>query len=658
MSAALLPVPGVVFGSYPERRGAAVHTGQRSLLTPRWNPWRRRALQPYARVVAQIRAQRREIDALDASAYDARLMALRGQLARHGLRPDLLAAAFACVDRASATTLGYRAFDTQFTAALIMLDGKLAEMATGEGKTLTAAFAAAVTAMAGVPVHVITANDYLVMRDAQRLEPFYRALRLRVGCVTQAMAPDTRRAAYACHIAYCTAKELAFDYLRDGMALGHKRDDLRMRVRHLLADERQPEPLLRGLCMAIVDEADSIFIDEARVPLILAQAQANPEQQVHFGHALKIAGALVEQRDYRLEPGRMAAELTPAGRVLLEHTTQPLGGVWRNRLHREESVCMALAALRLFHRDRHYLVQDGKVVIIDETTGRLAPGRVWSRGLHRLIELKEGCTPTDAQSTTAQITFQRFFRRYHRLGGMSGTLTESRAELRQVFGLEVIKVPLRRASRRTLSATRLFPDRDTQFQAVVKRVQELVAGGRPVLVGTNSVAESNTLSHRLADAGVAHAVLNASQDAQEAQIVERAGQAGQVTVATNMAGRGTDIALGPGVEERGGLHVICCQHNVSARIDRQLIGRCARQGDPGSAESLLAVEGELIAPFVPGWLRRRIAGTGMQRPAWLVNLLVALPQRLGERAQRSERWAMFKQDERNEQQAGIAGAIE
>lgn len=658
MKAAVLPVPGVVFGSYPERRGAAARVGQRSLLTPRWNPWRLRALQPYIKVVEQIRTQRREIDALDAGAFDARLIVLRGQLARHGLRPDLLAVALACVDRASAATLGLRAFDTQLTAALIMLDGKLAEMATGEGKTLTAAFAAAVAAMAGVPVHVITANDYLVVRDAQRLEPLYRALRLRVGCVTQALAPDARRDAYACHIAYCTAKELAFDYLRDGMALGHRRDDLRMRVRHLLKDERQPEPLLRGLCMAIVDEADSILIDEARVPLILAQAQTNPEQHVHFGHALKIAGALVEGRDYRLELGRMVADLTPAGRGLLERTTQPLGGVWRNRLHREESVCMALAALRLFQRERHYLVQDGKVVIIDETTGRLAPGRVWSRGLHRLVELKEGCTPTDAQSTTAQITFQRFFRRYHRLGGMSGTLTESRAELRQVFGLDVVKVPLRRPSRRTLSATRLFPDRDTQFQAVVKRVQELVLERRPVLVGTNSVAESNTLSHRLTEVGVPHAVLNASQDAHEAHIVERAGQAGQVTVATNMAGRGTDIALGPGVEERGGLHVICCQHNVSARIDRQLIGRCARQGDPGSAESLLALDGERIAPFVPGWLRRRVAGIGMQRPAWLVNLLVALPQRLGERAQRAERWAMFKQDERNEQQAGIAGAIE
>lgn len=658
MKAAVLPVPGVVFGSYPERRGTQARVGRASLLAPRWNPWRRRALQPYTKVVALARKARSEIDALDANAFDTRLLVLRGQLARHGLRPDLLGVALACVDRISAVTLGLRAFDTQFTAALIMLDGRLAEMATGEGKTLTAAFAAAVAALAGVPVHVITANDYLVVRDAQRLEPLYRALGLRVGWVTQALPAESRRAAYACHIAYCTAKELAFDYLRDGIALGHKRDDLRMRVRSLLRGEEQSEPLLRGLCMAIVDEADSILIDEARVPLILAQAQANPGEQAHFDHALKIAAALVEGRDYQLDAGRMSADLTPGGRVLLERATQPLGGVWRNRLHREETVCTALAALRLYQRERQYLVQDGKVVIIDETTGRLAPGRVWSRGLHRLIELKEGCTPTDAQTTNAQITFQRFFRRYHRLGGMSGTLTESRAELRQVFGLDVVKVPLRCASRRVLSATRLFPDRTAQHEAVVKRVQEQVAARRPVLVGTDSVAESNALSQRLTAAGVPHAVLNASQDAHEAHIVERAGYAGQVTVATNMAGRGTDIALGPGVEERGGLHLICCQHNASARIDRQLIGRCARQGDPGSAESLLELDGERIAPFVPDWLRRRVPVAGMQRPAWLVNLLVALPQWLGERAQRAERWAMFKQDERNEQRAGIAGAVE
>lgn len=658
MKARVLPVPGVVFGSYPERRGAAARARQASLLAPRWHPWRRRALGPYIEIVAQARKSRREIDALDVDAFDARLMVLRGQLARHGLRPDLLGVALACVDRLSAATLGLRAFDTQLIAALVMLDGKLAEMATGEGKTLTAAFAAAVAAMAGVPVHVITANDYLVMRDAQRLQPLYRALGLRVGCVTQALDPDARRDAYACHITYCTAKELAFDYLRDGIALGHKRDDLRMRMRQLLRGGGQAEPLLRGLCMAIVDEADSILIDEARMPLILAQAQTNPEQQAHFGHALKIAAVLVEGRDYRLDAQRMVADLTAGSRALLERTTQALGGLWRNRLHREETICTALAALRLYQRERHYLVQDGKVVIIDETTGRLAPGRIWSRGLHRLIELKEGCTPTDAQSTTAQITFQGFFRRYHRLGGMSGTLTESRAELRQVFGLEVVKVPLRRPARRTLYATRLFPNRATQFDAVVQRVREAVTLRLPVLVGTDSVAESNALSQRLRAAGVPHAVLNASQDAHEAHIVERAGQAGQVTVATNMAGRGTDIALGPGVAERGGLHLICCQHNVSARIDRQLIGRCARQGDPGSAESFLALDGERIAPFVPAWLCRRVPNTGMRRPAWLVNLLVAFPQWRSERAQRAQRWAMFKQDERNEQRAGIAGAVE
>jgi preprotein translocase subunit SecA len=338
----------------------------------------------------------------------------------------------------------------------------------------------------------------------------------------------------------------------------------------------------------------------------------------------------------------MSAELTEQGKIVIERLAADLGGVWHNRRHREETVCTALAALHLYQRDRHYLVRDGSVAIIDESTGRLAPGRVWSRGLHQLIELKERCHTSGQTVTRAQITYQNFFQRYLMLCGMSGTLSEARGELRSTYGLEVIKVPRNREDRRHLLPTRIYPQRDAQWTAVVKQAIEISRSGRPVLIGTDSVLESEELSTRLQAAGLPHAVLNARQDGEEARIIAQAGQSSQITVATNMAGRGTDIVLGKGVAERGGLHVICCQHNPSRRIDRQLVGRCARRGDPGTAQSLLALDKPLIARFVPRWLKWCIDEHGLERPQWLVRAMGGIPQRLEERRQRSQRQELLR----------------
>jgi preprotein translocase subunit SecA len=340
----------------------------------------------------------------------------------------------------------------------------------------------------------------------------------------------------------------------------------------------------------------------------------------------------------------MSVSLTDAGRGRIDELTA--GGAWQHRLHREETVCTALAALHLYEKDRHYLVRDGAVAIIDESTGRLAQGRVWSRGLHRLIELKEQCAAGDDTVPVAQITFQRFFQRYLALAGMSGTLSEARAELLSTYGLPIVKVPLRHGDRRTVLPTRLYPDRESQWQAVVAQAMEMKGRGRPVLIGTDSVAESEALARRFTDAGVSHAVLNARQDFIEAQVIARAGQAGQITIATNMAGRGTDIALGRDVVAAGGLHVICCQHSASRRIERQLLGRCARLGDPGSARTLLALDKPLIAPFAPQWLRRRLSARGTASPRWLVRLLVRAPQHLEEIRQRAQRRNLLAQDVR------------
>ena len=350
------------------------------------------------------------------------------------------------------------------------------------------------------------------------------------------------------------------------------------------------------------------------------------------------------------------ANLTPVGAQLLEQISQTQEAAWLNRSHREQTLCTALAALHLYRRDRDYLVQDDAVVIVDEATGRLAAGRRWSRGLHQLIELKEGCKTTDEQVTAAQITYQRFFARYLRLGGMSGTLCEARAELATVYGLDVVRVALRRQDRRVLLPTRLVPDHAAQWREVAALARQISGGGRPVLIGTDSVADSDELSAELTRIGLAHQVLNARHDAQEAQIVAAAGKPGRITVATNMAGRGTDIALGNGVAELGGLHVICCQHNASRRIDRQLIGRCARQGDPGSAQTLIAVSKPLMARLFPHWLLQR-AAAGQSGPRWLIALMVRLPQWQEERRQRAQRRLLQKMDLQAERElfVGIRG---
>jgi preprotein translocase subunit SecA len=642
--AAALPIPGLLLGAYPERREPRRSTSPLKLATLRALVDRADGLQRRGerRFVAQVRAHEAALAGASAESMQTALRALRIALRRDGLRGALLAQALGWACHAARRTLGFAPFDTQLIAARIVLDNRLAEMATGEGKTLAVGLAAATAALAGIPVHVITANDYLVGRDAQTLQPLYAALGLTVGAVTQEQSPEQRRAGYACDITYCTAKELVFDYLRDG--LGRTRDALQWRLEHLAGGAGQPAPRLRGLCMAIVDEADSILIDEARVPLILSRPVDAGQQAQYLEQSLRIAAGLRQGVDYHLQREAMAAILTAAGCARLECEAASLGPVWHNRLHREESVASALAALHLYRRDRHYMVRESKVHIIDETTGRIAAGRAWSRGLHQLIELKEGLAPTAPFETIAQITYQRFFPRYLRLGGLSGTLAESRTELLAIYGLPVRRVPLRRPSRREVLPGRLFADRAGLWEAVAARVQAMAQSGRPVLVGTDSVADSASLSRRLSEAGLGHAVLDARFDREEAAIVAAAGARGAITVATNMAGRGTDIQLGAGVAEQGGLHIVCCQVNAARRIDRQLAGRCARQGDPGSVETWLSLQSPLLRARLPDRLLALLRTHAARLPGWATPALVGLLQRLEERRHVAQRKRLLEFD--------------
>jgi preprotein translocase subunit SecA len=651
--------PGIASGPYPERRDAARKRSPGASLKnlARAVPGAER--RSYGRFLARVHEQDARLRNLSDPAFQAHIREVRTQLASSGFENYGSAIGFALVREATRRQLGLAHYDTQLIAGDIMLNNRLAEMATGEGKTLTAALTAATMALAGMPVHVVTANDYLVERDAEVVGPVYRALGLSVGAVTQKMDQAERRTAYACDITYCTAKELVFDYLRDRLVRRDVASDLHERVRRLDSDPAaQSGLLLRGLWMALIDEADSILIDEARTPLVLSRSRVNVQQVNYFRQALALADALKSGVDYRLLAGESRAELLPAGTAQIDRQGEIMGGLWRDRRHREEVISMALAARHLFLRDQHYIVRNDEIIMIDQNTGRLAPGRVWSRGLHQLIEAKEGCAPTGDQETIAQITYQRFFPRYLRLGGMSGTLQEARDELHAVYGVAVERVPLRKPSRRVYLPQRIFMTRADKWDAVVRRVQQLSSDRRPVLIGTDSVADSDLLSYLLNQRSLPNSVLNARDDSEEAKIVAGAGQPGQITVTTNMAGRGTDIPLAPEVVASGGLHVICCQHNASARIDRQLQGRCARQGDPGSVETILSLQDVLIARYWPLWTRAALAWCvrrGSHLPAWLGGLVSHLPQVAEERRERNERKLLLETDDRSEKRLSFAG---
>lgn len=647
MRGAELPVPGLVWGAYPERRDLARDISQRLRAWVDAAPaWLRSAQNlRYARFAARVLVQQGELAALPVVELQRRTLRLRARFSASGFEDALVHEGMALAAVACARELRLTPYSAQIHAARAILDGHLAEVATGEGKTIALALAAAVAALAGIPVHLITANEYLVTRDAQWLKPMYAALGLSVDVVTHDMKPDRRRRSYACDIAYCTAKELVFDYLRDLIARGPERDALLARAGRLGQDRRsRAATVLRGLCFAIIDEADGILIDEARVPLILAQAVNGNGERVYLQQALDLAASLARGRDYELDLENRSASLTEQGSALLDERAQTLPAWWRNRLQRAETIVQALAALYLFERDRHYVVRGDEVLIVDETTGRVAPGRKWTRSLHQLIELKETCPTSSDQRTAAQITYQRFFPRYLRLAGMSGTLAESRAELASLYGLRVVGVPLHRPLQRRSWPTRVFGSHAALWRATVVRVRELHTQGRPVLIGTDSVADSEALSAELAQAGLAHRVLNARQDEAEAEIVAAAGRRGAITVATNMAGRGTDIALGPGVKELGGLHVICCQFNAARRIDRQLRGRAGRRGEPGSVETLLSLQAPLLAAYVPRWLAAALAQREEIRPRAISSLLARLPQRLEQSRQRAQRAQLLQQD--------------
>jgi preprotein translocase subunit SecA len=568
------------------------------------------------KIVAQINQFESEMQSLDDAALQAKTDELRKQISNGETLDSVLPAAFAVVREASLRTLGLRHYDVQLIGGMVLNDGKIAEMKTGEGKTLMATLPAYLNAIAGSPVHIVTVNDYLAGRDAEWMGKIYNFLGLEVGVIMSGQPPEEKKAAYECDIVYGTNNEFGFDYLRDNMAFS--------------AEDR----LQKGLGFAIVDEVDSILIDEARTPLIISgPAEGSNElyQKINM-----VVPKLTKQEqedgpgDFSIDEKSRQVSLTEEGHeraeelLVAEGLLDDGGGLYElGNISLMHHLYAALRAHNLFKKDVDYIVRDNQVIIIDEFTGRMMPGRRWSDGLHQAVEAKEGVAIQQENQTLASITFQNYFRLYDKLSGMTGTADTEAPEFMQIYSLEVVVLPTSMPMIRADHPDLVYRTTQEKFNAIVSAIQDCQSKNQPVLVGTASIDSSEYLSGILSKLSIDHQVLNAKQHEREAEIIAEAGRPGRVTIATNMAGRGTDIVLGGNLEtelakvaesdhessreawrqrhqqvlDAGGLHVLGTERNESRRVDNQLRGRCGRQGDPGSSQFYLSLEDSLMRIF-------------------------------------------------------------
>lgn len=597
-----------------------------SFLTKIFGSRNDRLIKQYRRKVAAINKLEPEMKALSDEQLKAKTAEFRQRLADGASLDSLLPEAFAVVREASFRVLGMRHFDVQLIGGMVLNDGKIAEMRTGEGKTLTATLAVYLNALPGKGAHVVTVNDYLASRDAAWMGKVYNFLGMSVGTILSNQPNDQKQAAYAADITYGTNNEFGFDYLRDNME-------------YETGARRQ-----RGLFFAIVDEVDSILIDEARTPLIISgPAEGSTDIYVAID---KIPDMLVRQKqekgegDYWVDEKQHTVQLSEAGHEKVEKIMVDMGLLPAGQsLYSPTNIMLlhylnaALRAHTLFVKDQHYVVQNGEVIIVDEFTGRLMKGRRWSDGLHQAVEAKEGVEIQQENQTFASITFQNYFRMYEKLSGMTGTADTEAYEFQEIYGLETVVIPTHRMMIRDDQQDKVYRTAKEKYKAIVDDVKECYGRGQPVLVGTTSIENSELISDMLTKAGIPHNVLNAKQHEREAQIVMEAGRPGMVTIATNMAGRGTDIVLGGGISkaleqidndetlseeqkkaqkeeikakwqvdhdrvvELGGLRIIGSERHESRRIDNQLRGRSGRQGDPGSSRFYLSMEDPLLRIF-------------------------------------------------------------
>jgi preprotein translocase subunit SecA len=667
MHSVRVPAPGVVHGVYPQRRPPEVTWLEQRVTS--WAGYLRRCARAGGasekHMAQRVNTLAREFRLMADEEIRGRAEQLRSRLRCDGFQEELVATTFALVREVAGRTLEMRHYDAQIIAGWLMLQGKVVELETGAGKTLTATLPACTAALAGIPVHIVTVNDYLVSRDARWMQPLYRALGISSGTILEGMVPSLRQHAYRCDIAYTTNKQLVFDYLKDRLTLGKLTSPLQLQLERLHGEESNVKQLLlRGLCFAIVDEADSVLIDESRTPLIISKDRGGLDEEMIYHQALQLAEDLELGRDFSLIEKFRTVELTEFGKARICELASAFGGVWRGYRRGLDLVLQALNAKHAYIRDKHYLIKDDRVQIVDEFTGRTLADRSWERGLHQMIEAKEGCVISGQKETLARISYQQFFRRYLHLAGMTGTAREVTQELWSVYHLQVASVRTHWTTKREQFPTLISKTACEKWQKVCARIAAVHRQGRPVLIGTRSVAMSEHLSRLLDEIGLVHQVLNARQDEDEAAVIKTAGDVGRIVVATNMAGRGTDIKLGPGVVELGGLHVIATEIHEAKRIDRQLFGRCARQGDPGSFEMILSLDDELVRLYCPWMLKPLHSGlkragsaksAHWSRWSWFV---IRLAQKGAEREHWRQRYSMLKLDDRLKATLAFSGSSE
>ena len=537
----------------------------------------KKAIKKIKPIVAKINGLEHEIQKLSDDELIAKTAYFKNQLANGATLDDILAEAFAVTREASVRTLGMRHFDVQLIGGAVLHQGRIAEMKTGEGKTLVATLPVYLNALSGKGVHVITVNDYLAKRDSEWMGQIYKFLGLDVGLIIHDIHPMTRKAEYAKDIIYGTNNEFGFDYLRDNMAVTFEGISQ------------------RGLNYAIVDEVDSILIDEARTPLIISGEADKPTEMYEM--VAKIMPSLKKEDDFTTDDKQRLATLTEDGLVKVEKMLGVSGIYEENNAELGHHINQALVAQAIMKKDVDYIIKDGEIIIVDSFTGRLMYGRRYSNGLHQAIEAKEKVKIQKESQTLATITFQNYFRMYDKIAGMTGTAKTEEDEFRTIYGMDVVVIPTNEPIRRTDDDDKIYKTELGKFKAIADEVAERHKEGQPVLVGTISIEKSEALSSLLKRRGVPHQVLNAKYHEKEAEIISLAGQQGAVTIATNMAGRGTDIVLGEGVKDRGGLCVIGSERHESRRIDNQLRGRSGRQGDPGISRFYISSEDDLLRVY-------------------------------------------------------------
>ncbi len=588
----------------------------------------------------------------------------KGYLARWSYELDKINALEPEVQKLTDKELRKKSLSLRYRArgGIAIFNNSIVEMQTGEGKTLTATSPMYLHALSGKGTMLATVNDYLAARDAELMGPVYKALGMKVGVIQTQQPTAQRRDAYQCDITYGTAKEFGFDFLRDRLLLRRIREGQTDLLGAMLENKRvnNEQPTQRDIpYFCLVDEADSILIDEASTPLIISALPTEEQKQevAAFKWAADNVYEFIEDEDYEYDHEKKTVELTRKGRLKARQLPKPDEMATTGLFHVYEYVQRAIKVDREYKLDQQYIVRDGEIVIVDEFTGRLGEGRKWRDGIHQAVEAKEGVEITVATGQAARITVQDFFLRFEHLGGMTGTAWASKTELHKIYRCHVIPVPTNRPPRRIKLDTLVYPTEKAKWLAIVKEIQELHAMGRAILIGTRTIDKSEILSSLLQKVGIEHQVLNANHIEAEAGIVADAGQWGKVTVSTNMAGRGTDIRLPEEVLQIGGLHVICTELHESARIDRQLIGRCGRQGDPGSYRQYLSLEDEIIEKAYGPKKAAKFAALGEGAEDRLFNNKIKkfyrAQKKVEKKSYRSRKTMLYYEKERKKVQKGM-----